>query len=158
FVLKTNLPEDKCVTAVEVRPGNPRIVHHAVLFYDLDGRARKMEEREQERAKANPGSDRGPGYQLPLALSFLPGFLPEGGLGGWSPGQMPRKTTEGVGYLLPKGADVVMQVHYHRVGREEKDRSSVGFYFSKKSKMQRVRDITVPGQFLFIPAGEERYK
>jgi peroxiredoxin/mono/diheme cytochrome c family protein len=159
FVLKTNLAEDQCVTAVEVRPGNRRIVHHAVLFWDTNGRARKMEEREQERAKAHPGEeDHGPGYQVPLALSFLPGFLPEGGLSGWAPGQFPRKTPEGVGYMLPKGADVVMQIHYHRVGRAEKDRTTVGFYFSKKNKPLRLRDVTVPGQFLFIPAGAERFK
>ena len=33
FVLPTNLTEDKYVAAVEVRPGNSRIVHHALLFH-----------------------------------------------------------------------------------------------------------------------------
>jgi peroxiredoxin len=37
FVLPTGLTEDKFVTAVEVRPGNSRVVHHSLNFYDLSG-------------------------------------------------------------------------------------------------------------------------
>ena len=40
FVLPTNLPEDRDVVAVEVRPGNPRVVHHALLFIDGTGQGR----------------------------------------------------------------------------------------------------------------------
>lgn len=156
FVLPTNLPEDKYVTTVEVRPSNRSPVHHAVLCFDRHGQARKLEEKEKELKGTR--KDRGPGYQVPLALSFLPGFLPEGGLGGWAPGMMPRHLPEGTGYLLPKGADVVLQLHYHRTGRVEKDRTRVGFYFSKKAECKRLRDVPVPGQFLYIPAGEERFK
>jgi hypothetical protein len=158
FVLPTDLPEDKYVTAVEVRPGNRRAVHHAVIVYDADGRARKLEEQEKERARKMESRDTGPGYQVPLALSFLPGFLPEGGLGGWAPGMVPRHLAEGTGYFLPKGADVVLQLHYHRTGRVEKDRTRVGVYFSKERENRRLRDVTVPGQFLYIPAGSESYK
>jgi peroxiredoxin len=158
FVLPTKLGEDKYVTAVEVRPGNRRVVHHAVIVYDSDGRARKLEEKEKERAKKMELRDRGPGYQVPLALSFLPGFLPEGGLGGWAPGMVPRHLPERTGYLLPKGADVVLQLHYHRTGRVEKDRTTMGVYFAKKRENRRLRDVTIPGQFLYIPAGEERFK
>jgi hypothetical protein len=35
------------------------------------------------------------------------------GLGGWSPGAPPTQMPEGVGMLVPAGATVVMQVHYH---------------------------------------------
>src|SRR5262249_53031192 len=34
MVLPTHLTEDKFVTAVELRPGNPRIVHHTLTFVD----------------------------------------------------------------------------------------------------------------------------
>src|SRR5262249_32776848 len=47
FVLPTNLTEDKWVTAVEVRPGNPRIVHHTLQFIDIMGQGRKLEEKAQ---------------------------------------------------------------------------------------------------------------
>ena len=45
---------------------------------------------------------------------------------------VPRHLPEGTGYLLPKGADVVLQLHYHRTGRVEKDRTTMGIYFAKK--------------------------
>ena len=47
FVLPTHLAEDKHVIALEVRPGNPRIVHHALLFFDTSGAARKLEAKER---------------------------------------------------------------------------------------------------------------
>ena len=34
FVLPTGLTEDKYVSAFQVRPGNPRVVHHAVNYFD----------------------------------------------------------------------------------------------------------------------------
>ena len=60
------------------------------------------------------------------------GFQPRGGLGGWAPGQMARYLPEGSGHALPKGSDVVVQVHYHRDGRQETDRTRIGLYFAKK--------------------------
>ena len=61
FVLPTNLPEDKHVTAVEVRPGNPRVVHHALLFLDTSGQGRQLEQAEQQRKKDPAAMDIGPG-------------------------------------------------------------------------------------------------
>jgi len=39
FVLPTGLTEDKIVKAIEFRPGNTKIVHHALMFEDLLGEA-----------------------------------------------------------------------------------------------------------------------
>ena len=47
FVLPTGLDEDKYVTAIEVRPGNNRVVHHTLNFFDLTGKGRKLEQAEQ---------------------------------------------------------------------------------------------------------------
>jgi hypothetical protein len=43
FVLPIEIPEDKLVAAVEFHPGNKRVVHHAVLFLDDKGQARKLD-------------------------------------------------------------------------------------------------------------------
>ncbi len=156
FVLPTRLAEDRDVVAVEVRPGNRRIVHHAALFVDSGGRARKVEAAVRGRNQGK--DDHGPGYSVPMNLSFLPGFLPEGGLGGWAPGLVMQPLPDGVAMRLPRGADVVMQAHYHRSGRPERDRTSVGLYFAARPARHRVQGIAVPGQFLFIPAGADRYR
>ncbi len=160
FVLPTDLPEDKHVIAVDVRPGNPRIVHHVLLFTDASGQARKLEQKEVDREKKPHELDVGPGYSSAMGV----GFLPRGGLGGWAPGQMPRYLPDGYALLLPKGGDVVAQVHYHRDGRTEKDRTKVGLYFAKKSDLKPMQQIVLAGgrgaraRFFMIPAGASNHR
>ncbi len=159
FVLPTNLPEDAHVIAVEVRPGNPRVVHHSLLFLDTGGNGRKLEQEAQTNqaatlARGRQLKDFGPGYSVAMGV----GFVPTGALSGWAPGQMARYLPEGAGYFLPKGADVVMQLHYHRNGRVEHDRTQVGLYLAKKPIQKRFQSIVIRGNFLFIPAGDANYK
>jgi peroxiredoxin len=161
FAMPTNLPEDKYVTAVEVRPGNPRVVHHALLFVDTSGQARKLEQKEREKAKPADEVDGGPGYSSSMGV----GFLPRGGMGGWAPGQMPRHLPDGSGHFLPKGADLVAQIHYHRDGRQEKDRTRIGLYLAKKPVSRPFQGLVIAGRsgtgripFFLIPAGESHYR
>ncbi len=154
FVLPTNLPEDTHVTAVEVRPGNARVVHHALLFLDRTGAARKLEEKQRAEPGNPNGYDSGPGYSMAMGV----GFLPQGGLSGWAPGQVPRHLPEGSGFFLPKGADVVMQMHYHRNGRVEKDRTQIGLYVAKKPISRRYQSAVIPGRFLSIPPAEANFR
>jgi peroxiredoxin len=172
FVLPTNLTEDKHVAAVEVRPGNPRIVHHMLLFVDSKGQGRALEKKEQERKKPavdpqHPGgvvrNDIGPGYSVTMGV----GFRPEGGLSGWAPGNVPRYLPQGTGYFLPKGSDVIMQVHYHRNGKVEKDRSMIGLYFAKKPVEKLYQGAAIAGgtggqgvlrMFFTIPPGAENFE
>jgi hypothetical protein len=111
FVIPIPIDSTKTVAAVEFRPGNRKVVHHALFFLDSSGAARKKDE-----------ADSGPGY----ASFGGPGFLPTGSLGGWAPGAMPRKLPDGLGRRLPKGSDLVLQVHYHPDGKPEADQSMIG--------------------------------
>jgi len=154
FVLPTDLPEDKYIRAVEVRPGNPRIVHHTLNFIDTQGRGRKLEAAEKERVKRDSEADRGPGYSMSMGV----GFLPSGAMGGWAPGQLPYVLPKDSYWLLPRGADVVVQVHYHRNGRVEKDRTQVGVYFAEKQPAKKLQNVVLPGRFLFMPAGVNDFK
>lgn len=172
FVMPTNLPEDVYVSAVELRPGNPRIVHHLLLFVDTTGTGRKLELAEKDKkpeppdplhpkTEKNPEWDTGPGYTSAMG----PGFIPQSGMSGWSPGITPRHLPEGTGYFLPKGADVVMQIHYHRDGRVERDKTQVGLYLRKKPVDRSYVASQVAGkgngplpQFFMIPAGKEDFK
>jgi Copper type II ascorbate-dependent monooxygenase, C-terminal domain len=157
FVLPTNLTEDKYVAAVEVRPGNPRVVHHALLFIDTAGNGRKLEKQQQDKPKKDPhgGSDldKGPGYYGGMGV----GFLPTSSLGGWAPGQLARTLPDGTGIKLPKNSDVVMQMHYHRNGRTEKDRTQIGIYFAKKKVDLQFQGGFMMGLFLSIPAGNNHF-
>jgi mono/diheme cytochrome c family protein len=143
FVVPTNFTEDRYVSAVQVRPGNTAVVHHVILYLDTSGRARQLDAATPE-----------PGY-----TSFGgPGFPPVGTLGGWAPGNFPRMLPDGVGVRLPKGADVVIQVHYHRTGKPEVDRTQVGLYFAKTRVEKRMRVYSVRARQLRIPPGEANYQ
>ncbi len=142
FVIPIPIDEDRTVAAVEFRPGNRKVVHHALFFLDSTGAARKKDE-----------ADPGPGY----ASFGGPGILPTGSLGGWAPGAMPRKLPEGMGRPLRKGSDLVLQVHYHPDGKPEADQSLVGIYFTKTPARQIVAGLAVRSRDIDIPAGESRH-
>ncbi|HWG47723.1 MAG TPA: redoxin domain-containing protein [Gemmataceae bacterium] len=156
FVLPTNLSEDRFVTAVEVRPGNSRIVHHSLNFFDTSGKAREMEK--QERLKDKKGQDHGPGYSVAMGLGFTAQAGTVGGVGGWAPGQIVRHLPDGYGYFLPKKSDIILQLHYHRNGRVEKDRTSIGLYFAKGDQTKRWKGMVIPGRFLLVPPGNEHFR
>jgi peroxiredoxin len=158
FVLPTNLTEDKFVVGYEVKPANPRVVHHTLNFIDTTKAGRGIEKSAQAREAKHPskdGYDRGPGYSSDMGV----GFFPQGGLGGWAPGQLARQMPEGYGFLLPKKSDVVVQVHYHRDGRVERDKLQIGLYFAKKADgMKAFKGGVIPGRFIAIPANDPNYK
>ena len=141
FVIPTNLPADRYVTDVELRPGSRKVVHHILVYVDTSGEARKKD-----------GKDGKPGY-----VSFGgPGIDPAGTLGGWAPGLQPLSMPPGSGMYLPKGADIVLQVHYHKDGKPETDLSSIGLKFAKGPVDKKVRWEAVGNIFMSLPAGDKR--
>ena len=143
FVLPTHFAEDRYLTAMEVRPGNSKIVHHVIAFLDTSGQARKLD-----------AADPGPGYS---SRGGGIGLLPSGAIGGWAPGNMPHPLPAGVGTLLPKGADIVLQVHYHKSGKPETDRTKLGLYFTKTPVDKRLRATLAINPFIRIPPGNANY-
>jgi cytochrome c553 len=164
FVIPTGLTEDKWVVGYDVKPGNSRVVHHTLHYFDTTGTARKLEEKAKK--SADPlAADRGPGYSVGMGVGFFPpgskaGERPKfGGLGGYAPGQGPQFVPDGAGWYLTSPADFLLQVHYHRTGKTENDRTQVGLYFAKKPVVQPWQTLIVPGMKPFerIPANAARH-
>ena len=142
IVLPTNLPKDRLVAALEFQPGNRRVVHHASFYLDTTGAARRLD-----------ASQPGPGYR-----GFAgPGFVAASMLRSWLPGMMARRLPDGLGRPLARGADLVIEIHYQCIGREEQDRSRVGLYFAPESSRQVATEIQVLNYDLAIPAGAARH-
>jgi peroxiredoxin len=155
MVFPTNFTEEKYIVAMEVKPGNPRVVHHTVQLLDTSGAARRLAAEAAKNQKPDD-PDRGPGYVVNMGFGFLPDF--SNLLNGWAPGMLPKMLPDGVGQRLPKGADICVQFHYHRTGKVETDRTKVGVYFAKKPVTERFVSIPVGGLFWAIPPGEKNYK
>ena len=145
WVIPFDIPEDKMMVAFEFRPGNPAVVHHAVLLMDTMGAGR-----------AKDAETPAPGY-----TTFGSIGIPVGGvLGVWTPGMTPRFLPKDTGFAIPAGADLIMQLHLHPDGKQETDRSSLALYFADKPlKKMIARAPFVTGTILIdIPAGENRHK
>ena len=144
FVIPLNFSEERYVSAIEFRPGNRRVVHHAILHTEEPGPAR-------ERDAANPGS----GYNC---FGGGGGIAGEGGLGGWVPGVTPRMLPDGLARSIPARSDLIIQNHYHPDGKPEIDQSTVGIYFAKTPPTQTLLTLPLVQRNLTIPPGDARYK
>jgi hypothetical protein len=140
FVIPFGLKSDRYASRIEFRPGNPKVVHHALLFLDRAGVAKRNE--------TEPGA----GY----SCFGAPGFL-GGGLGGWSPGSPPIRMPEGAAAVLGAGSDLVVQLHFHPSGKPETVESSVAFEFTGQAPRRRLMDIPLGSRAIDIPAGERAY-
>ena len=142
FVLPSGITENRLVSAMEFRPGDAGVVHHALAYLDRSGTARGLD-----------AADPGPGY----SRFGGPGFTPSGSLGGWGPGGLPRRLPDGMGRVIWKDCDVVLQIHYHPIGRKTSDRSRIGLYFADRDAQTLVAEILVANVELDIPAGAKRH-
>lgn len=142
FVIPLDLPAGTVVAGIEFRPSAKSVVHHALLFLDNTEAARALDQK-----------DTGPGYSTFGGV----GFSPVGGLGGWAPGAAPSLLPEGVGRIVPRGSDLVLQIHYHPDGKERQDQSSVAIYLQHSPVHQIVTSIPVGTRQIDIPPGEANY-
>jgi hypothetical protein len=141
FVIPTAYAEDRYVRLATISPGEPSVVHHALLFADTSGAGR-----------ARDAADPGFGFTAFGAL----GFDVVSQLGVYAPGMNSRGLPDGTGYFLPKGADIIVQIHYHPTGKAALDRSKIGLYFCNGPVDKRVRvlPVAVPPRVLHLPAGD----
>jgi hypothetical protein len=146
WIIPLDLPEDKTIVGFEFRPGNPAVVHHAILFLDSSGMGRAKDAETPE-----------PGY-----TTFGSVGIPTAGIVGvWTPGLTPRFYPQNAGMDVRKGTELVLQLHMHPTGKQETDRSSVALYFADKDKpvaRKMSRSPFVVGSIVIdIPAGEPEY-
>ena len=146
FVLPTDFPEDRWIRAVDFRPGNRKVVHHVIAGHrrlgpgPRAGRARTPGRATRRSAGSATASTR----EVPADLD---------------PGQPARGTPpRGPATSCRRGADVLIQVHYHKSGKPETDATSIGLYLSDEPLAEagphRVRLPRGPAD----PGGQGRWR
>lgn len=143
ILVKANFAQDTWVVAAEVRPGNRAVVHH--IRVDVRSPGQHWME------KAVPGV----AYESNDEV-MAGNWEGENLLGKYNPGLGPQDfSTEGAAKFVPKGSDIVFQIHYTAIGKDATDRSKVGLVFAKKPPVTRYFTANWPmATNLVIPAGD----
>ena len=111
--------ETHYVRAVEFRPGNPRIFHHANILIDRSESSRRLD-----------GQDGQPGFGgMDLEIESER-FDPDGHFLFWKPGSSPAAESDGIPWRLDKGTDLVLNLHMRPDGKAEEIQPVVGLYFT----------------------------
>jgi hypothetical protein len=129
FVLPTGLTQTKDLVALEMRPGNTKVVHHALVWADTSGSAAALDAQTPEYGYV-PGQGVG-GGQTDLG-DQLPGYVP---------GARPNVFTNGMAQRLPKGSDLVVQIHYAPTAVDEPDSSTFNLFFADQPATRERRDL-----------------
>lgn len=139
LVIPVALDTPRLVRAVEIRPGNAKVVHHALLLVDRTNESRRLDD-----------ADAAPGFG-----GMSTGFgatTPEGQFLGWQPGRVARANDEGAWELAP-GSDLVLQLHMRPSGKPEEVQPSIGFYFTDKAPAKPTFVLGLRSTAIDIPAG-----
>lgn len=144
FLLDPQLDEDAWLTGTDIRPGNPDVVHHVILFR-VDAELTREAEREDARS-AEIGWTCFGGMGLEGELDNLDDAS---WLGAWAPGGSETVTRAGYGVALDRGDRIVMQVHYSLLLKDEgdlSDRSETRLRWMPRSgsDLQEIHTVLLP--------------
>ncbi len=148
IVVPTGFTEDKWVQQVEVRPGNKSVVHHIVMLIRPPG-VKYMPDAQpgvpyvppKTPEKHRPDTGDG-GFQMTGAVEMV---------GVYVPGGVPYELKPGQARLIPKGSDLIFQMHYTTNGKAAADQSRIGFIFAKEPPKERVVNTFVGNLNFHIP-------
>jgi Flp pilus assembly protein TadD len=122
FILPVGISETKYIRAIELRPGNKRIVHHANLIVD---RSRLLRKRD--------GEDGQPGFPgMEIETEVTGEFDPDSHFLIWKPGTPPLEAPVDMGWKLDSGCDLILNLHLQPSGKPEIVDAQVGLYFAKQ--------------------------
>jgi tetratricopeptide (TPR) repeat protein len=143
FVITVPSRPTRFVKAVELRPGSPRVVHHAVLRVDIGGEARRLD-------RADPGS----GFSgMVVGGAQMPG----GTFVGWTPGKTPYAGTDERAWQLVGGSDLVVQVHLRPTGKPEAILPEVGIHFATQPPSKTGLALVLSSTDIDIAPGDTDY-
>ena len=152
----TGFTEDKWIQSIEFRPGDPKVVHHVVLFLREPGSSFMSK---AEAGVPTPARNSRPLKQVPDdGTGRLESIGGQEILGTYTPGGSTQVWKPGQAKLIKAGSDVVFQMHYTANGKETADQSRVGLFFAKEPPKERVRTVFVSNRKLVIPPGAPNHR
>ena len=105
FSIDPGFTEDTWLDGLQITAGNPKIVHHVLAYVDEAGESASM---------VGPNGE-------PYTCFGGPGVSTSGLIGVWAPGSLPFVPPPDVAMRVTAGSRIVLSVHYHPTGVEERD-------------------------------------
>ncbi|HEY7509297.1 MAG TPA: tetratricopeptide repeat protein [Vicinamibacteria bacterium] len=121
LVVRVPLPGSRYVRALELRPGNKTVVHHANVLLDRTRSARRLD-----------AGDPGPGFAGMDVELESESFEPDSHFLFWKPGTAAVREPEGMAWRVDGDTDLVLNLHLQPSGKPEVIRPVVGLYFTTK--------------------------
>ena len=124
--VKTNSKKDQYIRGIDFKTTNPKIVRRIIVGFDTHNRTDKsFSYINQTDSKEVNSSDM------------------DVRIGTWAQGFFPTLLPDGVGFLLPEGADIILNVLYRGTGKEEHGTLKLGVYVSKKQEAAKLHTASL---------------
>jgi hypothetical protein len=139
FLVDPGLTSDRFLTGYEVKPGDPRVVHHLILF-SLDTAAAETAAADLDQSDAKDG----------YRCFGGPGVADSRFIAGWAPGGGATTFAKDTGLRLSAGRKLVMQIHYNLANGAFPDRTTMDLALAdsvaKEATIARVaaKNIVLP--------------
>ncbi len=154
FPIKTNFESDRYFTSFEAQVGTGdlgrqiNVVHHVTLF--IDPTCGSLEQ-EKAFAASNPEI---PGIGFEGEMPYAPSLV-----GMWFPGANPLVMQEGIAIKVPKGACLIMEVHYTTwQDVVVPDKTTIGIRWARTPVYQERVSVRVNNEHFVIPAGAKHHE
>jgi hypothetical protein len=157
FLLDPKQAADGSVTSVRIEPGQPKVVHHVILFRVAPGQVATA--RTLDAKSGGPGWSCFGGTGLPAGDSgnLVESLNDANWVAAWAPGWGGNRLPEGTGVSLPAGSQVVMQVHYNLLNGRAPDRSRALLTVAPASAgLEPLETVLLPGPVEIACAKNER--
>ena len=146
FVIPVPIAQDRWVRAMEVRPGNPKVFHHANVIIDRSQSARRLE--------PTPGTGFA-GMDITFEETT---FDPDSHFLSWKPGSAPVVEPDGMAWHATPGMDLVLNVHLKPSGKPETIDPVIGLYFTNQPQTQFAMLVQLQHDAAIdIPAGDQDF-
>jgi Flp pilus assembly protein TadD len=147
FVIPVPVPTTRYVKAIEILPGNKKVVHHANILID-----RTQSSRRRDAEDAEPGFA---GMDLAIEADS---FEPDSHFLFWKPGTVPWVEPDGLAWRLEPGTDLVLNMHLQPSGKPEPIQPVIGLYFTDQPPTSHPMLLQLEHDgAIDIPAGKKDF-
>ncbi len=148
FILPVPITQTKYIRAMEIKPGAPRVVHHANVLIDRTASLRRQHPDDWQ--QGIPGME--------LTVDSGQSFDPDSHFLFWKPDSPALIEPSGMPWRLDPGNDLILNMHLKPTGKPETVQATVGLYFSDKPAVAHPMLLQLEhDSALDIPAGDAAF-